>query len=97
MSTSGARFSKVPIVIGPEKLFAVCHVYIRDWDLKSLETLLRNKTIWKQTEGTGLWAKICTPITSNLDFKIRLRLCEVTVTFEKRAYVEEGKIPVAHR
>ena len=54
MSTSGARFSKVPIVIGPEKLFAVCHVYIRDWDLKSLETLLRNKTIWKQTEGTGL-------------------------------------------
>ena len=47
--------------------------------------------------GTGLWAKICTPITSNLDFKIRLRLCEVTVTFEKRAYVEEGKIPVAHR
>lgn len=65
--------------------------------LRVLKLYQEVKLYGNKTEGTGLWAKICTTITSNLDFKIRLRLCEVTVTFEKRAYVEEGKIPVAHR
>ena len=48
--------------------------------LRVLKLYQEIKLYGNKTEGTGLWAKICTPITSNLDFKIRLRLCEVTVT-----------------